>query len=127
LLRHALAIDPGFVLARFDLAHALFARQQAEPALAELAPLLATDPANPAYRNLQGGCLALIGDDDAGRRPFTVRWRRISDNARIAINHGHALRTTGARDQAIAEYRRAWHCIPNLARRGGGSPISSGL
>ncbi|WP_018075951.1 tetratricopeptide repeat-containing sulfotransferase family protein [Novosphingobium nitrogenifigens] len=107
LLCHALAIDPGFVRARFDLAHALFARQQAEPALAELAPLLAADPANPAYRNLKAGCLALIGDDAGAAAIHGALASEFPHNARIAINHGHALRTTGARDQAIAEYRRA--------------------
>ncbi|MEH3048075.1 MAG: tetratricopeptide repeat protein [Sphingomonas adhaesiva] len=63
LQRHALAIDPTLVRTRFDLAHTLFARQQAEAALAELAPLEAGDPDNPAYQNLRAGCLALLGDD----------------------------------------------------------------
>lgn len=107
LLRHALAIAPDSTAARFDLAHALFAGQQAAAALRELAPLLARDPANPAWRNLQAGCLALLGDDAGAEAIHAELAAAFPGNARIAINHGHALRTHGARDAAIAAYRRA--------------------
>jgi hypothetical protein len=94
--------------------------------MAELAPLLAKDPANPAYRNLQGG-MSCPDRGRCGAAHSRCAGAEFPHNARIAINHGHALRTTG-RDQAIAEYRRALGLHPNLAKRGGGSPISrSGL
>ncbi|HWU03842.1 MAG TPA: sulfotransferase, partial [Novosphingobium sp.] len=112
LLRHALQVRPGFDLARFDLACALFARQQGEAALRELAPLLAAAPGNAAYRNLRAGCLALLGDDGAAEALHADLATEFPQNARIAINHGHALRTTGARDAAIAEYRRALSLRP---------------
>lgn len=107
LLRHALAVQPDFTTARFDLACALFARQLAQAALDELAPLSAAQPDNAAYRNLRAGCLALLGDDGAAAALHAGLAAEFPRNARIAINHGHALRTTGARDAAIAEYRRA--------------------
>lgn len=107
LLRHVLSLRPDDIRARFDLAAALFAAQQAEAALAELVPLLAADPGNAAYRNLKAGCLALIGDD-AGAEALHARLAaEFPANPRIAINHGHALRTAGQRDAAIAAYRRA--------------------
>jgi tetratricopeptide (TPR) repeat protein len=107
LLRHAIAVQPDFTAARFDLVCALFARQLAQAALEELAPLSAAQPENAAYRNLQAGCLALLGDDGAAEALHAGLAAEFPRNARIAINHGHALRTTGARDAAIAEYRRA--------------------
>ncbi|EIZ79300.1 tetratricopeptide repeat-containing protein [Novosphingobium sp. Rr 2-17] len=111
LLRHALAItcatEPLADVIRFDLACALFARQQAEKALVELAPLLGAAPRNPAYRNLKAGCLALLGDDVGAEALHAELAAEFPGNPRIAINHGHALRTAGARDEAIATYRRA--------------------
>ena len=107
LLRHALSLRPDDKRARFDLAAALFAAQQAEDALSELAPLLAADPENPAYRNLRAGCLALIGDDAGAEALHAGLAAQFPANPRIAINHGHALRTAGVRDAAIAAYRRA--------------------
>ncbi len=107
LLRHALAIDPTLTRARFDLAHTLFARQQAEAALVALAPLEAADPGNAAYANLRAGCLALLGDDHGAEVLHRDLAARYPANARIAVNHGHALRTSGQRDGAIAAYRRA--------------------
>jgi predicted Zn-dependent protease len=107
LLRHAIAVQPDFTAARFDLACALFARQLAQAALEELAPLSAAQPDQAAYRNLHAGCLALLGDDSAAEALHAGLATEFPLNARIAINHGHVLRTTGARDAAIAEYRRA--------------------
>ena len=107
LLRHALSLRSDDVLARFDLAATLFAAQQAEAALVELAPLLEAAPENAAYRNLKAGCLALIGDDVGAEALHAGLAAEFPGNPRIAINHGHALRTAGARDEAIAAYRRA--------------------
>jgi len=107
LLRHALALQPDFAMARFDLARALLLRQAGEPALAELAPLLAIDANNPAYRNLQAACLALLGDDHGAQSLQSGLAAQFPENPRVAINLGHALRTTGMRDAAIASYRRA--------------------
>ena len=107
LLRHVLALAPDHRLARFDLARALFLRREGEAALVELEPLIATEPDNPAWRNLRAGCLGLIGDDQGAEALQAGLARQFPDNAAIAINHGHALRTAGQRDAAIAAYRRA--------------------
>lgn len=114
LLRHALALRPDFTLARFDLACALFLRQEAEAALHELAPLLAEEPGNPAYRNLRAGCLALLGDEAGAEALHAGLAREFPGNPRVAINHGHALRTKGERDAAIAAYRRAASLAPHI-------------
>lgn len=107
LLRHALTLAPDSHRLRFDLAHALFAGRQAEPAMAELAPLLEAEPANPAYRNLLAACLGLLGDDRGAEAINAELAAAFPDNPRVAVNHGHAARTAGGRDTAIAAYRRA--------------------
>lgn len=107
LLRHALTLTPDSRRLRFDLAHALFAGQQAEPAMAELAPLLEAEPANLAYRNLLAACLGLLGDDRGAEAINAELAAAFPDNPRVAVNHGHAARTAGGRDRAIAAYRRA--------------------
>jgi len=112
LLRHALTLEPNSTRIRFDLAHALFAARLAEQALAELAPLLAAEPANPAYLNLQAACLGLLGDDRAAEAINAELSAKYPANAAIAVNHGHAARTAGLRDTAIAAYRRATILAP---------------
>ncbi len=111
LLRHALATAPAGTptqnVIRFDLCCMLFARQQAQEALDELASLLAGAPRNPAYRNLKAGCLALLGDDAGAEALQAELVAEFPRNPQVAVNHGHALRTAGARDAAIAAYRRA--------------------
>ncbi len=107
LLRHALTLEPESARIRFDLARALFAARLAEQALAELTPLLAAQPANPAYLNLQAACLGLLGDDRAAEAINADLAAAYPANASVAVNHGHAARTAGLRDRAIAAYRRA--------------------
>lgn len=107
LLRHAMTIQAELAPLRFALARALFAAQRAEAALLELAPLERADPANPAYRNLRAACLALLGDEAGAAEIQGELAARYPANPRIAVNLGHALRTRGERDGAIAAYRRA--------------------
>ncbi len=107
LLRHALSLDPASPRLRFDLAHVLFAGRQAQPALTVLMPLLEADPAHPAYRNLQAACLGLLGDDHGAEAINAELAEAFPDNPRVAVNHGHAARTAGGRDRAIAAYRHA--------------------
>lgn len=112
LLRHALAQAPHSARIRFDLAHALYTARLAEKALAELEPLLRAEPESVAYRTLQAACLGLLGDDagaEAIQADLAKAW---PDNARVAVNHGHAARTAGSRDVAIAAYRRATALSP---------------
>lgn len=112
LLRHALSQSPRSARIHFDLAHALYTARLAERALAELAPLLAEEPDSVAYRTLQAACLGLLGDDAGAEAIQAELARAWPDNARVAVNHGHAARTAGARDVAIAAYRRAAELAP---------------
>ena len=55
LLARCLELAPGFHAARQNYALVLHRANKPEQALAEIDALLAVDPDNPGYRNLQGG------------------------------------------------------------------------
>ena len=113
LLRHALSLAPKTsARIRFDLAHALYTARLGEKALEELGPLLDAEPDSVAYRTLQAACLGLLGDDQGAEAIQAELARAWPENARIAVNHGHAARTAGERDVAIAAYRRATALSP---------------
>jgi len=124
LLRHALTLRPDLAAARFDLARVHHAQLDAEAALAALEPLLAADPDNPAYCNLQAACLLLQGDEAGAERILTALATRFPGNPLVLVNRGRALRLAGRRDSAIAAYRaalalrpgtgEAWWSLANL-------------
>jgi tetratricopeptide (TPR) repeat protein len=114
LLAHALAREPDHDGARFAYANALFQQQKAAEALTEIEALLAIDPAEPAYLNLLAACLDLVGDFPRVLAIQQDLLSRFPRQPRIWLNHGHALRTVGRRDDAIGAYRRAIMLNPGL-------------
>ena len=114
VLGHALALDPGFDGARFTLAGVLFQQQKAAEAVAHLRRLLAADGRDPAYRNLLAACLSLVGDLDEVDRLYRELLAEYPDQPRIWLNHGHALRTVGRFEGAVAAYRRCIALSPGL-------------
>ena len=106
--------EPGHHGARFTLANVLFQQQKAPQALPHLERLLALDPNDAAYRNLMAACLALVGEFDrviAINQGLLAQFPR---QPRIWLNHGHALRTVGRRQDSVDAYRRAISLSPGL-------------
>ena len=62
LLERCLELAPSFDAARHNYATVLSRQSKAAAALAQIERLLAKEPANPSYRNLQAAALAQIGD-----------------------------------------------------------------
>jgi tetratricopeptide (TPR) repeat protein len=114
LLVRALEREPSHHGMRFTLANVLFQQQKAPEALPHLERLLALDPADPAYRNLLAGCLALVGDFDRAIEINQALLTAFPRQPRIWLNHGHALRTVGRRAEAVEAYRRAIALSPSL-------------
>jgi Flp pilus assembly protein TadD len=114
LLAQALELDRGFDGARFDYARALFQQQKAAMALAQIEPLLARAPREPAYRNLYAAALALLGED---ARALEIQQALVAEfpaQPKVWLNSGHALRTIGRREAAMQAYRRALALQPGL-------------
>jgi tetratricopeptide (TPR) repeat protein len=114
LLARAVELEPGLDGARFDLANALFQQQKAPTAVAQAEALLARDPADPAYRNLLAACLGLIGDFERVIALYEGLLKTYERQPRIWLNYGHALRTVGRRDDAVAAYRRCLALAPEI-------------
>ena len=67
-----------------------------------------------AYLNLLAGCLALLGDFDRAIETYEDLLATYARQPRIWLNHGHALRAVGRREEAVNAYRRAVSLAPGL-------------
>ncbi len=112
LLDHALTLAPEASGVRFSLASAQFRQQKAAEALANVEHLLARYPADPAYRNLLAACLALIGEHDRVLEIYNELLTKYDRQPGLWLNYGHALRTVGRLDDAVAAYRRCLALAP---------------
>ena len=112
LLDRALRLEPAHQGARFAYANALFQQQKAVEAMAELAPLLAKHPSEPAYLNLRAGCLTLLGDLTQAIAIYGTLLTDYPKQPKIWLNYGHALRTVGKRPDAVTAYRQAIALAP---------------
>ncbi|THD62283.1 sulfotransferase [Phenylobacterium sp.] len=114
LFARALELEPGHDGARFSLADALFRQQKAPQALLEIDRLLARAPDDPAYLNLQAACLALVGEDALVLAIYEALLGAYPKQPRLWLNYGHALRTVGRREDAVAAFRRSLALAPGL-------------
>ena len=112
LLGHALSLEPTNAGLRFSYAAALFRQQKAVQALAQIEPLLEQKPGDPAYRNLMAGCLGLIGENERVLEIYAALSAQFPKHPGIWLNHGHALRTVGRRDEAVAAYKTCLTLAP---------------
>ena len=112
LLDHALRLEPAHDGSRLAYANALFRQQKAVEAMAELAPLLAKHPSEPAYLNLRAGCLTLLGDFKQAIAVYETLLTDHPKQPKIWLNYGHALRAVGRRSDAVAAYRQAIALAP---------------
>jgi predicted Zn-dependent protease len=113
LLTRAVQLAPDFDPARFNLALVLQRAQKAVQAIPHLERLLAAEPRSAPYQNLLAVCLGMTGDQDRAIEIFESLAAEAPDSPWLQLSLGHALRTAGRREQAVAAYNRA------LALRGG--------
>ena len=114
LLSACILSDPAFDGARFQLAELLFHQQKAIEAIAQVRALLAREPDDPAYRNLLAACLGMVGDYGPAIEVYEGLLADYPKHPRIWLNYGHALRTIGRGDAAVAAYRRCIALAPGL-------------
>ena len=114
LLAQCLELAPGYSRARFDLAEMLHTQQRAEPMLPLLERLLALEPANLAYRALKAAALSLLGQSERSLSILADLVVEFPDNPVGWMYYGHALRSAGRTDEAIAAYRKAAELSPGF-------------
>ena len=114
LLSQCLDLAPSFVAARYNYALVLYRQNKAAEALTQIETLLAGDAEDPSYRNLYAACLGLVGEY---ARSIEVYRQVLADfpiQPKIWLSYGHALKTAGRQEDAIAAYRRALDLAPQL-------------
>jgi tetratricopeptide (TPR) repeat protein len=114
LLARCLELAPGFDAARRNYALVLHRNNKPQAALAEIEKLLAAEPGNPGYRNLKAVVLCRVGDYDQAIGIYRDLAEPGSRNSRLWMSYGHALKTAGLRERAVAAYRRSLELEPSF-------------
>lgn len=124
LLQRCLELAPNFHAARQNLAMVLHRANKPREALAQVEAMLRADPRNPNARNLKAVVLCRVGDYGPAIELYDDILREYPSQGRIWLSLGHALKTAGQRDRAVAAYRRsieldpgfgeAWWSLANL-------------
>ena len=124
LLSRCLELAPGFHAARQNHALVLNRCNRHAEALAQIERLLRIEPGNPGYRNLKAVILCRIGDYAPAIEIYDTLLAEHPRHAKIWMSYGHALKTAGRQDDAIAAYREsivlnpefgdAWWSLANL-------------
>jgi tetratricopeptide (TPR) repeat protein len=136
LLARCLELSPSFHAARQNYALVLHRANKPGEALAEIEKLLWVEPENPGYRNLKAVVLCRVGDYPPAIELYAGILKEYPDQANIWLSYGHALKTAGSSDEAIAAYRRcialdpsfgdAWWSLANLKTfRFGGDDVEA--
>ena len=114
LLVRCLELAPCFVPARHNYAIVLHRQHKSRAALREVELLLAVEPNNPGYRNLQAAVLSRFGDYPQALETYASVLAQYPKQAKVWMSYGHALKTAGRRDESIAAYRRSIEIAPHL-------------
>ncbi|MGB0406137.1 MAG: sulfotransferase [Pseudomonadales bacterium] len=107
LLESVLAFEPNHVTARIDYLRVLRKRQKFEAARAEAATLLATAPDNPQYQSIYAIECMQCGDYDKALETFETVLKALPEDGATLTAKGHALKTLGQQEEAIAAYKAA--------------------
>ncbi|PWE17883.1 hypothetical protein DDZ18_09110 [Marinicauda salina] len=114
LLERCLELAPDFNLARHDYANVLLKQQQYEAAGRELERLIADEPENPSHRVLQALLHVRTGRLEEACELYADILARHPRQAKVQLSYGHALKTVGRREDAVAAYRAAVSAQPTL-------------
>jgi len=112
LLESVLAFEPDYQAARYDYAEVLANRHKHAEALVEVRRLLAAEPANNAFRTLEGNALVGLGDHEAALAIFEQLRVETPASPTLHLAMAHALKTVGRQAEAVDSYRRAAEVQP---------------
>ncbi len=112
LLGRCLELAPDFHEARHNFAIVLHRNNKPTHALAELEILLHANPTEPASRNLKAAVLCRVGEYETAIGIYEALLRDYPQQAHVWLSLGHALKTAGHNDQAIAAYTKCTDIDP---------------
>ncbi|WP_343525518.1 sulfotransferase [Sphingomonas sp.] len=114
LLESALEFEPGYALARLDYVGVLHKRQKFAAAHAQAARLHAMDRDNPLFQNALANESAAIGRYDEALAIYDALVASGAAAAGTHLARGHALKTIGRQEEAVAAYRAAYGTQPDF-------------
>lgn len=124
LLESAMELEPDNVQLRIDYIQVLRKRQKYGAALDQAKSLLAHDPNSPVFQSLFAIESMQAGDYETALEAFEKVLAQRPDDPATLTSRGHALKTHGRSDDAIASYRAAlradahngdaWYALANL-------------
>jgi tetratricopeptide (TPR) repeat protein len=114
LLESVLDFSPKYHLARHDYVRVLLQRHRNALALAESKILLQADPQNRDYRAAYAAACVGLADYEEAIRMYRDLLREAPHAADLHLSVGHALKTLGRQQEAIASYRTAAEVNPSF-------------
>jgi len=114
LLESALEMDPEFNLARVDYVKVLQKRQKFERAFEEAAELRRRMPGNLSAELTYANQASAVGRYQESLAVLDELLDRAPNPANVQMLRGHALKTIGRHDEAVAAYRAAYTARPGL-------------
>ncbi|WP_417484372.1 tetratricopeptide repeat-containing sulfotransferase family protein [Maricaulis salignorans] len=124
LLETALELDPDNIQLRLDFIDVLRKRQKFEAALAQAKALHEREPDNPLFQSHLAIESMQTGDFDKALALFETILQALPEDPATLTSRGHALKTLGQQDEAIASYQSAarikpdqgdaWYALANL-------------
>lgn len=113
LLETAIELDPDNVQLRIDHIQVLRKRQKFASALEQAEALLARDPDSPIFQSLFAIESLQAGDYERALEAFDKVLRTLPADPATLTSRGHALKTYGQSDNAIAAYQAATQAAPH--------------
>ena len=113
LLESAVVFSPDDRQLRLDYIDALRRRQNFAKALDEAEALHARDPDNPLFQSRLAIECIQMGEYDRGLALFDQVLEKLPHDPASLTSRGHALKTKGARAEAVASYRAAIAAKPD--------------
>jgi len=109
LLESAVSLDPNNTEARIDYIKALRKRQKYTKALNQAEQLAISAPKNLQFQSILAIEYMQTGDFETALEKFNAILKRLPEDAVTLTSKGHALKTKGDGNEAIASYRKAIH------------------
>lgn len=107
LLDKVLALDPDYHAARYDLVLTLVDLHKHQRAREEADRILAAKPENPGVRVTYAGILMSLGDVSGAIELYGKLIKEMPRDPELHQTLGHAFKTNGQHDEAVASYHRA--------------------
>ena len=114
ILERCKALNPDYLHARFDYAEVLNKRFKYDAALREAEELVALEPANPQFLMQRANLMLHTGRTEDAADEYARLQAASPDNTMVSLTYGHALKTLGRIDAAVAAYRQGYAARPDF-------------